>query len=233
MHDFAVARRRMVREQIFEAGITDPRVLDAMEKVPRHLFVPGALSRRAHQASALPIGYGQTISKPFTVGLMSALVGLKGHEKVLEVGTGSGYQSAVLAHLARDVVSVERVRPLAEQAQVILKTLGLHNIRVLAHDGTIGYPDEAPYDAIVVTACAPQLPPHLVGQLKDGGYLLIPVSREQEQTLYRYQRRGEEVVVEQSVSCQFVPLLTGLKNEDFLSESESELPEENSGDHLA
>lgn len=232
MHDYSVARRRMVREQIAAEGIRDPRVLEAMEKVPRHLFVPAALSRRAHQASALPIGYGQTISKPFTVGLMSALLGLQGHEKVLEVGTGSGYQGAILAHLAREVISVERITPLAEQAQEILSTLGLHNIRVLAHDGTVGYPDEAPYDAILVTACAPQLPTHLVSQLKDGGFLLIPITRGQEQILYRYQRQGEEVVVEQSVSCRFVPLLNGLKHGDKPS-PDTQAPEPKSGDHLA
>jgi len=235
MHDFAVARRRMVREQIADAGITDPRVLDAMQKVPRHLFVPSALSRRAHQPCALPIGYGQTISKPFTVGLMSALIGLQGHERVLEVGTGSGYQGAILAHLAREVISVERVAPLAAQAAEILAGLGLHNIRVLAHDGTVGYPDEAPYDAILVTACAPQLPTHLVSQLKDGGYLLIPITRGEEQILYRYRRQGEEVLIEQSVSCRFVPLLTGLNSgPDQAATAANEAGEEpNPGDHLA
>ncbi|PID79057.1 protein-L-isoaspartate O-methyltransferase [bacterium DOLJORAL78_65_58] len=235
MHEFAVARRRMVREQIADAGITDPRVQDAMRKVPRHLFVPAALSRRAHQPCALPIGYGQTISKPFTVGLMSALIGLQGHEKVLEVGTGSGYQGAILAYLAREVISVERVAPLAAQAAGILDKLGLHNIRVLAHDGTIGYPDEAPYDAILVTACAPQLPTPLVSQLKDGGYLLIPISRGQEQILYRYRRQGEEVLIEQSVSCRFVPMLTGLHHgsDQGPAAEDEEKDDPNPGDHIA
>ena len=210
MREFAVARRRMVREQLLAEGLDDRRVLEVMEAVPRHLFVPRVLHHRAHQPSALPIGYGQTISKPFTVGLMTTLLELQGHEHVLEVGTGSGYQGAVLARLAKSVVSVERIEPLAQRARATLAELGYDNITVLAHDGTEGMYDHAPYDAIIVTACAPQLPPVLVGQLKDGGCLLIPVTRGREQVLYRYLRRGEEVLVEQSVSCRFVPLLTGV-----------------------
>lgn len=233
MHEFAVARRRMVREQIAGAGITDPRVLQAMEEVPRHLFVPKVLSRRAHQPSALPIGYGQTISKPFTVGLMTALLELKGHEKVLEVGTGSGYQGAILANLARKIISVERITPLADQARATLQKLGLHNITVLAHDGITGYADFAPFDAIMVTACAPHLPAHLVSQLKDGGYLLIPVTTGEDQILYRYQRQGQEVVVEQSVSCRFVPLLEGVKAAELDLEPRTEEQNEANGDHLA
>jgi protein-L-isoaspartate(D-aspartate) O-methyltransferase len=210
MNDFAVARRRMVREQLQDGGLSDRRVLRAMEEVPRHLFVPRLLRHRAHQDSALPIGYGQTISKPFTVGLMSSLLELEGHEKVLEIGTGSGYQGAVLSRLVDEVVSLERVVPLAERARGALAAAGYDNIEVLAADGTCGLPDRAPFDAIIVTACAPHLPPHLVGQLTDGGYLLIPVNKGREQILYRYQRQGEEVLIEQSVSCRFVPLLGGL-----------------------
>jgi protein-L-isoaspartate(D-aspartate) O-methyltransferase len=201
----------MVREQLVSEGVDDPRVLQAMTDVPRHLFVPKLLQHRAHQPSALPIGYGQTISRPFTVGLMSALLELRGHEHVLEVGTGSGYQGAVLACLAHTVVSVERIQPLADRARATLAELGFRNITVLAHDGIEGMYDEAPFDAIMVTACAPQLPALLVSQLKDGGCLLIPVDKGREQILYRYQRRGEEVLVEQSVSCRFVPLLGGVE----------------------
>jgi protein-L-isoaspartate(D-aspartate) O-methyltransferase len=196
-----------------EVGLRDRRVLKAMEEVPRHLFVPPALQHRAHQASALPIGHGQTISRPFTVGLMSTLLELEGHEHVLEVGTGSGYQGAILARLARTVISVERIQPLAEQSRIALAKLGVENINVLAHDGTTGVADHAPYDAIMVTACAPELPPRLIGQLKDGGRLLIPVTRGEEQVLYRYRRQGGEVTIEQSVSCRFVPLLTGVEQE--------------------
>jgi len=211
MRDFAVARRRMVREQLVDAGLEDTRVLQAMRDVPRHLFVPKLLHHRAHQPSALPIGFGQTISKPFTVGLMTTLLELDGTERVLEVGTGSGYQGAILARLARTVVSVERIQPLADRARSTLTGLGYENITVLAHDGIEGMFDAAPYDAIMVTACAPHLPTLLVNQLGDGGCLLIPVNKGREQILYRYLRRGEEVLVEQSVSCRFVPLLSGVE----------------------
>jgi len=211
MREFAVARRRMVREQIAEAGLRDARVLAVMEQVPRHLFVPKLLRHRAHQASALPIGFGQTISKPFTVGLMTTLLGLSGQEHVLEVGTGSGYQGAILSQLAASVVSVERLRPLATRARTTLAKLGYDNISVVAHDGINGMFDQAPYDAIIVTACAPTLPPVLVNQLKDGGCLLIPVNQGAEQVLYRYRRQAEEVLVERSVSCRFVPLLPGVE----------------------
>jgi len=237
MFEYSVARRRMVREQIAEMGITSPSVLKAMEDVPRHLFVPKLLAHRAHQPSALPIGYGQTISKPFTVGLMTSLLELQGHEKVLEVGAGSGYQGAILAHLAREVISVERIAPLADQAREALHNLGLNNITVLAHDGITGYADHAPFDCIMVTACAPHLPPHLISQLKDGGHLLIPITTGDEQILYRYQRQGQEVVVEQSVSCRFVPLLDGIKIADTTLENETitenETGPDTGGDHLA
>jgi protein-L-isoaspartate(D-aspartate) O-methyltransferase len=213
MKDFAVARRRMVREQLVDAGLTDRRVLAAMEEVPRHLFVPRLLQHRAHQPSALPIGFGQTISKPFTVGLMTSLLELQGHEHVLEVGTGSGYQAAILARLARSVITVERVRPLAEQSRVTLAKLGVENINVLAHDGSEGAYDHAPFDAIMVTACASSLPAQLVAQLNEGGRLLVPIKKGNDQVLYRYRRQGEEVTIEESVSCRFVPLRSGVTAE--------------------
>lgn len=212
MNDYAVARRRMVREQLAAAGLDNGRVLKAMEAVPRHRFVPRLLHHRAHQDCALPIGYGQTISRPFTVGLMSCLLGLQGHERVLEIGTGSGYQAAVLAALCREVVTVERVAPLARRAGRLLGELGFANVEVLAADGREGAPDRAPFDAVVVTACAPRLPAALVAQLVDGGYLLLPVDKGREQILFRYQRRGQEVMIERSVSCRFVPLLPGVQD---------------------
>ena len=212
MNDYAVARRRMVREQLAAAGLDDPRVLKAMEQVPRHRFVPHLLHHRAHQECALPIGFGQTISKPFTVGLMSCLLDLKGHERVLEIGTGSGYQAAVLAVLCREVVTVERVAPLARRAGQLLADLGYANVEVRAADGIEGAPARAPFDAIVVTACAAKVPSGLVSQLAEGGYLLLPVDKGREQILYRYQRRGQEVVIERSVSCRFVPLLPGIQD---------------------
>jgi protein-L-isoaspartate(D-aspartate) O-methyltransferase len=234
-------RRLQMIETLRQGGITDARVLEAMAEVPRHLFVPPLLKHRAQQASALPIGFGQTISKPFTVALMTALLELKGHEHVLEVGTGSGYQAAILARLAQTIVSVERIAPLAEQARGTLAGLGCHNVTVLAHDGTAGYLDQAPFDAIMVTACAPHLPPLLVSQLKDRGYLLIPVIKGEDQVLYRYQRIGEEVRVEQSVSCRFVPLLDGVTRPEELegdrsahrTDDNSKNPEDTQGEHLA
>jgi protein-L-isoaspartate(D-aspartate) O-methyltransferase len=212
MNDFAVARRRMVREQLADAGLEDRRVLGAMETVPRHLFVPRLLHHRAHQDCALPIGYGQTISKPFTVGLMSCLLELRGHERVLEIGTGSGYQAAVLSVLCREVVTVERLAPLARRAGQLLDSLGYRNVEVRAADGRDGVPERGPFDAIVVTACAPHLPSAQVAQLTEGGTLLLPVDKGREQILYRYQRRGQEVVIERSVSCRFVPLLPGVQD---------------------
>lgn len=212
MNDYAVARRRMVREQLQAAGLDDRRVLQAMEAVPRHRFVPRLLHHRAHQDCALPIGFGQTISRPFTVALMTCLLDLKGHERVLEIGTGSGYQAAVLAALCREVVTVERVAPLARRSGRLLAELGFANVEVRAADGRDGAPDRAPFDAVVVTACAPHLPAALVAQLADGGYLLLPVDKGREQILYRYQRRGQEVMIERSVSCRFVPLLPGIQD---------------------
>jgi len=212
MRDYAVARRRMVREQLASAGVDAPSVLRAMASVPRHLFVPKLLRHRAHQPCALPIGYGQTISKPFTVGLMTSLLELGGSEHVLEIGTGSGYQGAVLSRLADSVISVERIAPLAERARGTLADLEYTNITVLAHDGVCGLTEFAPFDAIMVTACAPYLPPLLVSQLKEGGLLLIPVNKGREQILYRYRRQGTEVLIEQSVSCRFVPLLPGVED---------------------
>jgi protein-L-isoaspartate(D-aspartate) O-methyltransferase len=213
MKDYAVARRRMVREQLADAGLSDRRVMAAMEEVPRHLFVPKLLQHRAHQPSALPIGFGQTISKPFTVGLMTSLLELQGHEHVLEIGTGSGYQAAILARLARSVITVERIGPLADRSRVTLAKLGVENINVLALDGLECAQEHGPFDAIMVTACASTLPAHLVPQLKDGGHLLIPISQGSDQILYRYQRQGQEVSIEESVSCRFVPLLNGVTTE--------------------
>ncbi len=209
----AVARRRMVQEQLSRAGITDRAVLKAMEVVPRHLFVPRLVRHRAYEPCALPIGFGQTISKPFTVGLMSALLELQGNERVLEVGTGSGYQAAILGRLCTEVVSVERVVPLARRAGAQLAELGSTNVEVIAGDASFGLEEKGPWDTIVVTACAPGLPEAMARQLRDGGLLLIPIDHAGEQVLYRYRRHGSDLEVEQSVACQFVPLLQGLEDQ--------------------
>ncbi len=210
----AVARRRMVQEQLSRAGITDRAVLKAMEIVPRHLFVPRLVRHRAYEPCALPIGFGQTISKPFTVGLMTALLELQGSERVLEVGTGSGYQAAILGRLCTEVVSVERVVPLAQRAAAQLAELGSTNVEVLPGDASFGLEERGPWDTIVVTACAPGLPEGMARQLRDGGMLLIPIDHAGEQVLYRYRRHGGELEVEQSVACQFVPLLQGLEDQN-------------------
>ncbi len=213
--DYAVARRRMVREQLHAEGITDPRVLVAMGEVPRHRFVPRVLAARAYEACALPIGYGQTISQPFMVGLMSALLQLQGPERVLEIGTGSGYQAAVLSRLAREVVTIERIAPLARRAAEVLTALGCDNVRVLPADGAEGVPDHAPYDGIMVTAGAPALPPSLPQQLAEGGFLLVPVTApDGEQILFRYRRRGDRLDVEESSPCRFVALRRGIEDDD-------------------
>jgi protein-L-isoaspartate(D-aspartate) O-methyltransferase len=211
--DYAVARRRMVEEQIRRGGIVDPAVGKAMSEVPRHCFVPRAIRHRAYEPCALPIGFGQTISKPFTVGLMSALLELKGGERVLEVGTGSGYQAAVLGRLCAEVFSVERIVPLARRASSELQTLGYFNVTVLPGDASSGLPDLAPWDAIIVTACAPGLPGAMARQLVDGGFLLLPIMHENEQLLYRYRRHGDTFTVERSIECQFVPMLPGLQEQ--------------------
>jgi protein-L-isoaspartate(D-aspartate) O-methyltransferase len=213
--DYAVARRRMVREQLHAEGITDARVLAAMGEVPRHRFVPRVLEPRAYEACALPIGFGQTISQPFMVGLMTALLHLRGHERVLEIGTGSGYQAAVLSRLAHEVVTIERVAPLARRAAEILASLGCNNVRVLPADGAEGVPDHAPYDGIMVTACAPSLPESLPPQLADGGFLLVPMTTpDGEQVLFRYCRHGERLDVEESIPCRFVALRRGIEDDD-------------------
>ena len=209
--DFAVARRRMVEEQLRRAGITEKPVLKALETVPRHRFVPRMLQHRAYEPCALPIGFGQTISKPFTVGLMTALLELAGGERVLEVGTGSGYQAAVLGRLCAEVVSVERIVPLAQRAGRELAAQGYTNVTVLPGDASFGLDEGGPWHAIIVTACAPGLPEAMARQLIDGGRLLVPIVHEGQQVLYRYQRRGEELLVERGVPCQFVPLLSGLE----------------------
>jgi protein-L-isoaspartate(D-aspartate) O-methyltransferase len=209
--DFAVARRRMVEEQVRGGGIEDRSVLTAMAAVPRHRFVPRMLRHRAYEPCALPIGYGQTISKPFTVGLMTALLELRGPERVLEVGTGSGYQAAVLGRLAAEVVSVERIVPLARRAAAELADQGSPNVRVVPGDASFGLPDLGPWDAIIVTACAPGLPEAMARQLVPGGLLLVPIDHDGEQVLYRYRRQGEDLAVERSVPCRFVPLLPGVE----------------------
>lgn len=174
--DYVALRHRMVNEQLRARGITDELVLAAMDRIPRHLFVPPSLRSRAYEDGPLPIGLGQTISQPYMVARMTELLSLTKHSRVLEVGTGSGYQAAVLATLAGRVWSVERLADLARRAEKLLRSLGHGNVWVVAGDGTVGLPQEAPYDGIIVTAAAPRVPVTLRAQLKIGGRMVIPVS---------------------------------------------------------
>ena len=208
----------MVETQIIARGIKNQRVLDAMKKVPRHLFVPSETMEAAYSDRPLPIGSGQTISQPYMVAVMTEALGLEGTEKVLEVGTGSGYQAAVLAEIAAHVVTTERMPELAEAARSVLRELGYTNVDVVVADGSRGYETGAPYDAIIVTAGAPEIPRTLVDQLSDGGRLVVPVGNSYQQTLTRLTRRGNDNVVERLEGCVFVPLIGeyGWKeNEDY------------------
>ena len=205
--DYAIARERMVAEQLRGRGIRDERVLAAMARIPRHRFVEEALASRAYGDSALPIGEGQSISQPYMVALMSVALGLRGGERVLEVGTGSGYQTAVLAELAEKVFSVERVRALAERAQHRLGEFGYYNTRIRVGDGSLGWAEEGPFDAILVTAGAPRIPEALAAQLAPGGRLVVPVGPEAGQVLRRIVHRVDGQTVEDLTGCTFVKLV--------------------------
>lgn len=205
--DYTEKRRRMVKEQIEKRGVSDLRVLKAMDKVPRHLFVPGALQDQAYDDTPLTIGFKQTISQPYTVAFMTEALELKGGERVLEVGAGSGYQTAVLAELAREVFSVERIPELAEQARQRLLGMGYANIRIMVGDGTLGLKENAPFDAIIVTASGPELPAPYVEQLAEGGRLVIPVGERSSQNMYRVRKQQGELVKDYLGPFRFVELI--------------------------
>jgi protein-L-isoaspartate(D-aspartate) O-methyltransferase len=200
-------RKDMVRWQIKARGVTDERVLEAMRAVPRHCFVPEHMRGSAYRDSPLPIGQGQTISQPYIVAYMTETLELAGGEKVLEIGTGSGYQAAILAHIAGEVISVERLARLAEEARNTLSDLGYDNVRVVVGDGTEGWPEEAPYDAIMVTAASPDVPEPLREQLADGGRLVVPVGPRHTQQLVRIRREGDAFRREHLLDVAFVPLI--------------------------
>jgi len=198
----------MVRQQLEARGIMDGRLLDAMRRVPRHLFVPAAECGSAYGDFPLPIGHGQTISQPYIVAVMTEALGLRGTERVLEVGTGSGYQTAILAELARQVDTVERIPPLAVAARQTLETLGYRNVRFCIGDGSLGLPAQAPFDAIIVAAAAPRVPPALAAQLADNGVLVMPVGENRfAQNLVIVRRVGGTLAEEHGLGCRFVPLL--------------------------
>lgn len=206
--DFDQRREHMVEQQLIARGIHDVRVLDAMRAVPREEFVPRQLQYDAYSDWPLPIGFGQTISQPYTVAFMAEALQLTGTEKVLEVGTGCGYAAAVISCVAREMHTIERIVPLADHARERLARLGYHSVQVYTGDGSLGLPDQAPFDAIVVTAGATELPPAYVAQLADNGRIVIPIgSVRHSQTLQRLTKSGEKLHVEHLGQFAFVPLI--------------------------
>jgi len=205
---FEAARNQMVEMQLRARGIHDPRVLAAMQAIPRHLFVDAALQQRAYDDAPLPIDAAQTISQPYMVALMSQVLELTGGERVLEIGTGSGYQSAVLAELVNEVFSIERIGLLAERARARLARLGYADrIRVRSGNGSDGWPEAAPFDAIVVTAAVQQVPRPLMQQLADGGCLVLPLGEEELQGLARIRKDAGGLQVDYFGECRFVKLI--------------------------
>ena len=198
-------RTRMVQEQIIRRGVKNPRVIEAILKVPRHRFVPVELRPNAYDDDPLPIGCGQTISQPYIVAYMTEVLDLKGNEKVLEVGTGSGYQAAVLAEVAREVYTIEILKPLADQAKKILDELGYKNIHFSCGDGYQGWPAEAPFDAIIVTAAPSEIPESLVRQLKDQGRMILPVG-DLLQELVLITRKNGLTTTKSLIPVRFVPM---------------------------
>lgn len=205
--NFDEMRKIMVQTQLAGRGISDKRVLDAFLKVPRHEFVPDEFREDAYNDYPLSIGANQTISQPYMVALMTECLALKGNEKVLEIGTGSGYQAAILAELAKDVYSVERIEPLAAGAKKVLDSLGYKNCNIKIGDGTLGWSDFAPYDGIIVTAGAPAIPEALVKQLKDTGRLVAPIGGGFGQILTIVEKKGASIKTTDVCGCVFVPLI--------------------------
>jgi len=207
--DYIQARERMVEEQLVSRGIHDPRVLRAMAKVPRHLFLENELWDQAYEDHPLPIGADQTISQPYIVAFMTQALELpaSGQALVLEIGAGSGYQAAILSYLAAQVYSVERLDALAQQAQAVLQKLNIHNVTIKVDDGGYGWPTHGPYEAIIVAAAAPDVPPPLIDQLKEGGRLVAPVGPKWQQELVRLRRKHGKIIRENLAPVTFVPLL--------------------------
>lgn len=201
-------RRKMIESQLVTRGITDRYTLESMMSVPRHCFVPTSMQAYAYDDSPLVIGKGQTISQPYIVALMTQAAECDPNSVVLDIGTGSGYAAAVFAHFCHEVYSIERIPQLAEEAEQRFKSLDIHNVHVKVGDGTLGWEEHAPYDAIVVTAGAPVLPQSMVGQLKEGGRLIIPVGDSTFQKLMRYRKQSDGTLTEEILEyVRFVPLI--------------------------
>lgn len=207
MVGYSHAREKMVEEQVIRRGIKDHRVIEAMLEVERHQFVESAFRHRAYNDTPLPIGNGQTISQPYMVALMTESLMVKPDDRILEIGTGSGYQAAIVARLCQSVFSIERDSVLAQRARKILDSLGYANIAIKVGDGTIGWQEFAPYDGIIVTAGAPMIPEKLLKQVKDGGRIVIPVGDIKSQRLCIYQKKKEKFDYSEVCSCAFVPLV--------------------------
>ena len=204
--EYRGARRRLV-SVLQDQGIRDLAVLHAIDEIPRHIFVPSAVRHRAYEDSALPIGSGQTISQPSIHARYLELLELTGNERVLEIGTGSGYQTALLGKLASQVFSIERIAPLLDRAREVLQQVGVTNVSFMLGDGTFGWPQFAPYDAILVGAAAPDIPPAYIDQLGEGGRLLIPLGGRDEQVLHLFTRRGDNIEQKDIAPVRFVPLV--------------------------
>ncbi len=207
--DFTAAREQMVKNHMEARGVRDPRVLAVMRATPRHLFVPEALRSHAYDDSPLPIGYGQTISQPYIVASMSDMLGLQPSHRVLEIGTGSGYQTAVLAQLAKEVYSIEIVEPLARHSRELLRKLGYRNVEVRHGDGYLGWPDKSPFDRIILTASPPEIPRALIDQLKPGGRLVAPEGREWQELVIVEKDAQGRASRRTAYPVMFVPMVKG------------------------
>lgn len=205
--DATYRRRVMVENQLIARGISDRRVLEAFLRVPRHLFVPKEYEDLAYQDSPLPIGSGQTISQPYIVALMLELLELQKEHRVLEIGTGSGYQTALLAELASEVYSIERIPELLDEARERLRRLGYTNVFLFTGDGSKGLPEFAPYDRIIVSACAKRIYDAWIEELRDGGFIVLPLEDGRGQSLIRVRKNGEKLTIENHGGCIFVPLI--------------------------
>ncbi len=206
-HALSYGREKMVQEQLINRGIKTKRVIDAFKKVPRHLFIEDGLIYQAYSDHPLPISEGQTISQPYIAALMTEYLKPECDDTILEIGTGSGYQTAILAELSLKVYSVERIGSIASNARKLLDKLGYHNVMIIIGDGTKGFQEKAPYDGIIVTAAAPDIPEPFLQQLKDGGRIIIPVGDEYSQTLVRITKNGRDFNREELNACRFVKLI--------------------------